>query len=178
MNLFLSSVMFSVKKVSFPAKTAVFTPLNLNHDHNTRGAINHLLDIPQKQTCHYGTYSNSIYSFKNMEWLMSKGNQIKTCYIVNLRKPYFKDFSASMKIITELIKLYGAIALSYPPPPKPPTIVIDYSSWKNKAESFTEALTLTLALGLTLGRYESATVLALLFTKTAQFMVVILYSIY
>ena len=39
----------------------------------------------------------------------------------------------------------GAIALSYPPP-----IVIDDSSWKNAAESFAVALTLTL------GGYESA----------------------
>ena len=39
---------------------------------------------------------------------------------------------------------YGAIALSFPP------IVIDNSSWKNAAESFTVALTLTL------GGYESA----------------------
>ena len=42
---------------------------------------------------------------------------------------------------------WGAIALSYPPPPP---IVIDDSSWKNAAESFTVALTLTL------GGYESA----------------------
>ena len=41
----------------------------------------------------------------------------------------------------------GAIALSYPPPFP---IVIDDSSWKNAAESFTVALTLTL------GGYESA----------------------
>ena len=40
--------------------------------------------------------------------------------------------------------IVGAIALSYPP------IVIDDSSWKNAAESFTVALTLTL------GGYEIA----------------------
>ena len=40
--------------------------------------------------------------------------------------------------------IVGAVALSYPP------IVIDDSSWKNAAESFTVALTLTL------GGYESA----------------------
>ena len=45
-------------------------------------------------------------------------------------------------------RFVGAIALSYPPPP----IVIDDSSWKNAAESFTVALTLTL------GGYESAIV--------------------
>ena len=41
----------------------------------------------------------------------------------------------------------GAIALSYRP--APPPIVIDDSSWKNAAESFTIALTLTL------GGYET-----------------------
>ena len=44
----------------------------------------------------------------------------------------------------------GAIALTYPPPPAPPPNVIDDLSWKNAAESFTVALTLTL------GEYESA----------------------
>ena len=43
--------------------------------------------------------------------------------------------------------LLGVIALSYNPPPPN---VIDDSSWKNAAESFTVALTLTL------GEYESA----------------------
>ena len=38
-------------------------------------------------------------------------------------------------------QINGAIALSYPP------IVIDDSSWKNAAESFTVALTLTLGAG-------------------------------
>ena len=35
-------------------KNKMFIPLNLNH--NTCAAINHLLDIPQMQTCHYRTY--------------------------------------------------------------------------------------------------------------------------
>ena len=47
--------------------------------------------------------------------------------------------------IAVVCTIIGAIALSYPPP-----IVIDDSSWKNAAESFTVALTLTL------GGYESA----------------------
>ena len=42
----------------------------------------------------------------------------------------------------------GAIALSYPP------IIIDDSSWKNMAESFAVALTLTLGGGE--GGYKSA----------------------
>ena len=44
----------------------------------------------------------------------------------------------------------GAIALLYPP------IVIDDSSWKNTAENFTVALTLTLGGGEGGGVYESA----------------------
>ena len=48
--------------------------------------------------------------------------------------------------ISEMLYLFGAIALLYPPPP----IIIDDSSWKNAAESFAIALTLTL------GGYESA----------------------
>ena len=50
----------------------------------------------------------SIHSFKSMEWHLKEVN-IKTCYIVNLlhsRKPCFKDFSVSMKIVTEMIELY------------------------------------------------------------------------
>ena len=35
----------------------MFTPLILSHKHNNRAAINHLLDMSQKQTCHYETYS-------------------------------------------------------------------------------------------------------------------------
>ena len=42
--------------------------------------------------------------------------------------------------ISEMLYLFGAIALLYPPPP----IIIDDSSWKNAAESFAIALTLTL----------------------------------
>ena len=47
--------------------------------------------------------------------------------------------------ISEMLYLFGAIALLYPPP-----IIIDDSSWKSAAESFAIALTLTL------GGYESA----------------------
>ena len=48
---------------------------------------------------------------------------------------YIKDLKKDCQV-----EKFGAIALSYPPPP----IVIDDSPWKNAAESFTVALTLTL----------------------------------
>ena len=35
----------------------MFTALNLNHNCNTRAAINHFLDMPQKLKFHYRTYS-------------------------------------------------------------------------------------------------------------------------
>ena len=58
---------------------------------------------------------------------------------------YEKDAGANLGMsFFQLGVLLGAIALLYPP------IVIDDSSWKNAAESFTVALTLTL------GGYESA----------------------
>ena len=84
----------------------MLTPLIQNHNHNTRVAINHLLDIPQKETCHYGTYS-MVFTASNV-WNNILRKSIKTCYIVNLmhsRKPYFKDFSASMKIATKIVEL-------------------------------------------------------------------------
>ena len=48
---------------------------------------------------------------------------------------YIKDLKKDCQV-----EKFGAIALSYPPPP----IVIDDSPWKNEAERFTVALTLTL----------------------------------
>ena len=33
----------------------MFTTLNVNRNHNTCAGINHLLDMPQKQRCHYET---------------------------------------------------------------------------------------------------------------------------
>ena len=56
----------------------------------------------------------------------------------------FKKFAVF--IHHSFLQNVGTIALLYPPSP----IVIDDSSWKNAAESFTVALTLTL------GGYESA----------------------
>ena len=58
----------------------------------------------------------------------------------------FSNYITVILLINPLDGKFGAIALSYPPPP----IVIDDSSLKNAAESFTVALTLTP------GGYESA----------------------
>ena len=61
-----------------------------------------------------------------------------------------------ISVKTTWLSLAGAIALSYPP------IVIDDSSWKNTAERFAVALTLTL------GGYESAIAPSCFILKTAH----------
>ena len=47
----------SLRKEHLQIFNDMFTPLGLNHTHNTCAATNHLLDIPQRQTTHCGTYS-------------------------------------------------------------------------------------------------------------------------
>ena len=54
----------------------MFTPLGLNHTHNTCAATNHLLDIPQRQTTHYGTYS--ITSIASSTWNDLQRNTFQT----------------------------------------------------------------------------------------------------
>ena len=47
----------SLRKENLQIFNGMFTPLGINHTHNTRAATNHLLGIPRKQATHYGTYS-------------------------------------------------------------------------------------------------------------------------
>ena len=71
----------------------MFTPLNLNHDHNTRAAINHLLDIPQKQTCHYGTYSMVFTASKIWNDILRKSNKdLLYCELSAFKKTIFQRF--------------------------------------------------------------------------------------
>ena len=71
----------------------MFTPLNLNHDHNTRAAINHLLDIPQKQTCHYGTYSMVFTASKIWNDILRKSNKdLLYCESAAFKKTLFQRF--------------------------------------------------------------------------------------
>ena len=65
----------SLRKENVVIFNNMFTPLNLNYDHNTRAAINHLLDIPQKQTCHYGTYSMVFTALKIWNKIFRKSNK-------------------------------------------------------------------------------------------------------
>ena len=67
-----------------------------------------------------------------------------------MTKLMWVSFNYPFSIVLTITWNPGAISLSYPLPPPPLPIVIDDSSWKNAAESFNVALTLTL------GGYESA----------------------
>ena len=86
---------------------SMFTPLNLNHYHNTCAAVDHLLDIPQKQTCHYGTYSMVFTASKIWNDTLRKYNKnLLYSGLCAFKKTMFQRFSASMKMITQLIRLY------------------------------------------------------------------------
>ena len=50
-------IQLSLRKENLPTFNNMFTSLGISHTHNTCAATNHLLDIPRKQTTHYGTYS-------------------------------------------------------------------------------------------------------------------------
>ena len=73
----------------------LFTRLNLNHNHNTRAAISHLLDIPQMQTCHYGTYSMVFTASKVWNNILRKSNIVN---FLHSRKP-FQKFMVVIKIV-------------------------------------------------------------------------------
>ena len=85
----------------------MFTPLNLHHNHNTCAVINHLLDIPQKQTCHYETYSIIFTASKVWNDVLRKENKnLLYCEFSAVKKTIIQSFSATMKIIAEMVKLY------------------------------------------------------------------------
>ena len=66
----------------------MFTPLGLNHTH-------HLLDIPQRQTTHYGTYS--IASIASSAWNDLQRNTIENlleCKISEFKKIILQTYFA------------------------------------------------------------------------------------
>ena len=70
----------------------MFTSSGLNHTHNTRAATNHLLDIPQRQTTRYGTYS--MKSITSSGWNDLQRNTLKTSMnakLVNSKRSYIPN---------------------------------------------------------------------------------------
>ena len=71
----------------------MFTLLNLNHNHNTHAATNHLLDIPQKHTCNYRTYSIIFTASKVWNDILRMSNKdLLYCEFSTLKKTIFQSF--------------------------------------------------------------------------------------
>ena len=89
----------SLRKENVAIFNSMFIPLNLNYDHNTRAAINHLLDIPQKQTCHYGTYSMVFTASKISNNILRKSNKhLLYCHLSAFKKTIFQRFLSKYEI--------------------------------------------------------------------------------
>ena len=70
-----------LRKESVPLFNDMFTTMNHNHNHITRGSLKHLPNIPQGKTTHFGDYSirstapkvwNNLYRFSNCNLLTCK----------------------------------------------------------------------------------------------------------
>ena len=73
----------------------MFTPLSINHTFNTCTATNHLFDIPQKQTTHYGTYSITLtvsVTWNDLVWNTSQN--VVDCKISEFKRTIFQTFLA------------------------------------------------------------------------------------
>ena len=73
----------------------MFTPLSINHTYNTCTATNHLFDIPQKQTTHYGTYSITLtvsVTWNDLVWNTSQN--VVDCKISEFKRTIFQTFLA------------------------------------------------------------------------------------
>ena len=76
----------SVRKEGVPVFNDMFTTMSHNHNHITRGSVNHLLNIPQGNTTHFGDYSirstaskvwNNLYRSSNCNFLTCKNTEFK-----------------------------------------------------------------------------------------------------
>ena len=85
----------SLRKENLQIFNNMFTSLGINHTHNTRAATNHLLDIPQKQTTHYGTYSMT--STASVTWndlLRNTSQNFVDCKITEFKRTIFQTYHA------------------------------------------------------------------------------------
>ena len=110
----------------------MFTPLSINHTYNTCTATNHLFDIPQKQTTHYGTYSITLtvsVTWNDLVWNTSQN--VVDCKISEFKRTIFQTFLAknsnntviAPKLQQNLSPVHYLIittSVMHPPPPPPP----------------------------------------------------------
>ena len=85
----------SLRKENLQVFNNIFIPLGINHTHNTRAAADHLFDIPQKKTTHYGTYSvTPTASVTCNDLLRSTSQNFLDCKISEFKRPIFPIFLA------------------------------------------------------------------------------------
>ena len=85
----------SLRKENLPIFNNMFTSLGINHTHNTSAATNHLLDIPQKQTTHYGTYSMTCTA--SVTWndiLRNTSQNFVDCKITEFKRTILQTYLA------------------------------------------------------------------------------------
>ena len=71
----------------------MFTPLGINHTHNTHAATNHLFGIPQNRAIYYGTYSlTSIASVTWNDLLRNTNQNFLDCKINEFKRTIFQAF--------------------------------------------------------------------------------------
>ena len=83
----------SLRKENSQIFKDMLAPLGLNHTHNTRAATNHLLDIPQRHTAHYGTCSMT--SIASSTWNDLQRNTIENlleCKIGEFKMMIFQTY--------------------------------------------------------------------------------------
>ena len=76
----------SLRKEGVPVFNDMFTTMNHNYNPITRGSVNHLLNIPQGKTTHFGDYSlrstaskvwNNLHRSSNCNLLTCKNTEFK-----------------------------------------------------------------------------------------------------
>ena len=85
----------SLRKENLPIFNNMFTSLGIKHTHNSRAATNHLLDIPRKQTTHYGTYSMTCTASVTWNDILRNASQnFVDCKITEFKRTIFQTYLA------------------------------------------------------------------------------------
>ena len=85
----------SLRKENLPIFNNMFTSLGIKHTHNSHAATNHLLDIPRKQTTHYGTYSMTCTASVTWNDILRNASQnFVDCKITEFKRTIFQTYLA------------------------------------------------------------------------------------
>ena len=105
----------SLRKENLQIFNGMFTPLGINHTHNTRAATNHLLGIPRKQATHYGTYSMTSTASATWNVLLRNTSQHSVdCKMTVFKRTIFQTHLPSTVITTKLQQNLSPVHYSLP----------------------------------------------------------------